>query len=64
MSEAMLKKYGGNRLGEQPRSDSRSETTLYAEEIIERVTQKMNYNVQIHGNNIDFSNRIADDACY
>ena len=64
MSEAMLKKYCGNRLGEQPRSDSRSETTLYAEEIIERVTQKMNYNVQIHGNNIDFSNRIADDACY
>ena len=43
MSEAMLKKYGGNGLGEKPRLDSPSETTLYAEEITERVMQKMGF---------------------
>ena len=43
MSEAMLKKYGSNGLGEQPRSGSPSETTLYAEEITERVMQKMGF---------------------
>ena len=64
MSEAMLKKYGGNGLGEKPRSDASSEIVLDAEEITERVMQKMNYNVPIHGNNIDFSNLIPDDACY
>ena len=59
MSEAMVKKYGGNGLGEQPRSGSHSETTLYAGEIIQRVTQKMGYNVPIYGNNIDFSGRVT-----
>ena len=43
MSEAMLKKYSGDGLGEQPRSDSRSETTLYAEEITERVMQTIGF---------------------
>ena len=41
MSKAMLKKCGSNGLGEQPRSNYRSEITLYAEEIIEQVTQEM-----------------------
>ena len=61
MSEAMLKKYGGNGLGEKPRSDASSEIVLDAEEITERVMQKMNYNVPIHGNNIDFSNRVTQE---
>ena len=43
MSEAMLKKYGGNGLGEKPRSDSSSEVILDAEEITERVMQKMGF---------------------
>ena len=37
MCEAMLKKYSGNGLGEQPRSDSPGENILHAEEITERV---------------------------
>ena len=41
MSEVMLKKYGGNGLREKSRLDPFGETTLYAEEIIEPVTQKM-----------------------
>ena len=59
MSEAMLKKYGGNRLGEQPRSDSLSETTLYAEEIIERVTQKMDSSQIEDDDALDFSRRVT-----
>ena len=64
MSEAMLKKYAGNSSDKQPKSDASSEITLDAEDITERVMQKMGYNVPIHGNNIDFSNYIPDDACY
>ena len=41
MSEAMLKNYGSNGLGEQPKSDSSSEIILDAEEITERVVRKM-----------------------
>ena len=43
MSEAMLKKYGGNGLGEKPKSDASSEITLDAEEITGRVMQKMGF---------------------
>ena len=64
MSEAMLKKYGGNGLGEKPRLDTSSEITLDAEEIKERVMQKMGYNVPKQWNNIDFSGRVTDDAFY
>ena len=64
MSEAMLKKYGGNGLGEKPRSDSPSEIVLDAEEITERVMQKMGFGETKKGNSLDFSNRIPDDACY
>ena len=43
MSEAMLKKYGGDGLGEKPRLDTSSEIALDAEEITERVMQKMGF---------------------
>ena len=61
MSEAMLKKYGGNGLGKKPRSDSSSEIVLDAEEITERVMQKMGYNMPIHGNNIEFFGRVTQE---
>ena len=61
MSEAMLKKYAGNSSDKQPKSDASSEITLDAEDITERVMQKMGYNVPIHGNNIDFSNRVTQE---
>ena len=64
MSEAMLKKYGGNGLGEKPRSDSSSEIVLDAEEITERVMQKMGMGESNKGNTLDFSGRVTDDACY
>ena len=64
MGEAMLKKYGGNSLGEKPRSDASSEIVLDAEEITERVMQKMGFGETKKGNSLDFSNRIPDDACY
>ena len=57
MSEAMLKKYGSNGLGEKPRSDSPNEITLDAEEIIERIMQKMGFGETKKGNSLDFSNR-------
>ena len=60
----MLKKSCSNGFGEKPRSDSSSEIVLDAEEITERVMQKMGYHVPIHGSNIDFSNRIPDATCY
>ena len=50
MCEAMLKKYSGNGLGEQPRSDTSSEITLDAEEITERVMQKMGLGETERGN--------------
>ena len=59
MGEAMLKKYGGNGLGEKPKSDASSEIILDAEEITERVMQKMGYNVPTEGNNIDFGDRLT-----
>ena len=62
MSEAMLKKYSGDGLGEQPRSDSRSETTLYAEEIIERVTQKIDSGQTEEDNTLDFSERVTKEG--
>ena len=55
MSEAMLKKYDGNGSGEKPRSASPVETTLFAEEIIERVTQKMGLGEAKKGIGTDFS---------
>ena len=64
MSEAMLKKYGGNGLSEQPRSGSPSEIVLDAEEITKRVMQKMGFGETKKGNSLDFSKRIPDDACY
>ena len=64
VSEAMLKKYVGNGLGEKPKSDASSEIVLDAEEITERVMQKMGFGETKKGNSLDFSNRIPDDACY
>ena len=55
MSETMLKKYGVSGLGEQPRSRSPNETTLYAEEITERVMQKMGFGQTNKRNGTDFS---------
>ena len=37
----MLKKYSGDGLGEQPKSDASSENILDIEDITERVMQKM-----------------------
>ena len=53
MSEAMLKKYDGNGSGEKPRSASPVETTLFAEEIIERVTQKICFGETMKDNAVD-----------
>ena len=53
MSEAMLQKYGGNGLREKSRSASPIETTLYAEEIIERVTQKICFGETTKDNAVD-----------
>lgn len=50
MSEAMLKKYGGNGLGEQPRLGASSENTLDADEITERVMRKMGFGETEKGN--------------
>ena len=62
MSEAMLKKYGGNGLGEQPKSDASSETTLYAEEITERVMQQMGFGETEEDNTLDFSERVTKEG--
>ena len=59
MSEAMLKKYGGNGLGEQPKSDSSSEVILDAKEITERVMQKMGFVQTEEDNTLDFSERVT-----
>ena len=64
LSESMLKKYVGSRLGEKPRSHARSEIVIDAEAITERVMQKMGFGETKKGNSLDFSNRIPDDACY
>ncbi len=61
MSEAMLKKYGGKGLADKPRSDSSSEIVLDAEEITERVMQKMGYGESNKGNTLDFSNRVTQE---
>ena len=61
MSEAMLKKYGGKGLADKPRSGSSSEIILDAEEITERVMQKMSFGETKKGNTLDFSNRITED---
>ena len=45
MSEAMLKKYGGNGLGEKPSSDSSSEIILDVDAITARVMKEVDYNV-------------------
>ena len=54
MSEAMLKKYGGNALGEKPGSVSPSENILDAEEITERVMQKMDFGQTEDDKTLDF----------
>ena len=59
MSEAKLKKYGGNRLDEKPRSDSPSEITLDTEEITKRVMQKMAFGQTKNGNTLDFTERVT-----
>ena len=59
MSEAMLKKYGGNGVGEKPRLDTSSEITLDAEEITERVMQKMGCGQTEDDNALDFSRRVT-----
>ena len=64
MSEAMLKNYAGNGLGEKPRSDLPNEIVLGAEEITKIFMQKMGFGETKKGNSLDFSNRIPDDACY
>ena len=61
MSEAMLKKYGGKGLVDKPRSGSSSEIILDAEEITERVMQKMGYGQTKKGNTLDFSNRVTQE---
>ena len=61
MSEAMLKKYGSNGLGKKPRSDASSETVLDAEEITERVMQKMGSSETKKGIRLEFSNRITEE---
>ena len=58
---AMLKKYGGNGLGEKPRSDASSEIVLDAEEITERVMQKMGFGETNKGNTLDFSGRVTQE---
>ena len=57
----MLKKYGGNGLGEKPRSDSSSEIILDAEEITKRVMQKMGLGETKKGNSLDFSGRVTEE---
>ena len=61
MSEAMLKKYAGNSSDKQPKSDASSEITLDAEDITERVMQKMGFAETKKGNNIDFSGRVTEE---
>ena len=55
MSEPMLAKYGGNGLGEKPKSDASSEIILDAEEITERVMQKMVLGGAKKDNGTDYS---------
>ena len=64
MSEAMLKKYGGNGLGEKPKSHSPGKVVLDAKENTKRVMQKMGFGETTKDNNLDFSGRVTDDACY
>ena len=59
MSEAMLKKYGGKGLADKPRSGSSSEIILDAEEITERVMQKMGFGETKKGNTLDFAERVT-----
>ena len=61
MSEAMLKKYGGKGLADKPRSGSSSEIILDAEEITERVMQKMGMVEAQKSNTLDFSNRVTQE---
>ena len=61
MSEAMLKKYGGKGLADKPRSGSSSEIILDAEEITERVMQKMGMVEAQKSNTLDFSNRLTQE---
>jgi len=61
MSEAMLKKYAGNSSDKQPKSDASSEITLDAEDITERVMQKMGYGESNKGNTLDFSGRVTQE---
>ena len=53
MSEAMLKKYGGNGLREKSRLDPPIETTLYAEEITERAMQNVDLGEAKKDNAVD-----------
>ncbi len=53
MSEAMLKKYGGNGLGKKARSDSLSENILDAEEITERVMHAIGFGETKKDNAVD-----------
>ena len=62
MSEAMLKKYGGKGLADKPRSGSSSEIILDAEEITERVMQKMNFGETEEDNTLNFSKRVTKEG--
>ena len=62
MSEAMLKKYGGKGLADKPRSGSSSEIILDAEEITERVMQKMSFGETEEDNTLDFSERVTKEG--
>ena len=53
MSEAMLKKYAGNSLGEQPRLGSSSDIAPNAEKITERVMLKMCFGETKKDNAVD-----------
>ena len=55
----MLKKSCSNGFGEKPRSDSSSEIVLDAEEITERVMQKMGFGETKKGNTLDFAERVT-----
>ena len=61
MIQAMPKKYGGNSLGEKPRSDSSGEIILDAEEITERVMQNMGFGETKKGIRLEFFNRITEE---
>ena len=58
MSEAMRKRYGSNGLADKPRSDASGEIVLDAEEITERLMQKMSCGESKRSNILNFTGRV------